>query len=274
MRSRAIASPIFARLVPLFLCTMLLSCGGASGTVVSGFEAPPLDPSDGPTAGNPDGTYPVPPEAQAEDVTNPDHVIGSGTPESCTAEAFIAAVAQGGTIVFDGGPDPLTITLTEPAKVFNDQNPDVVIDGGGVVTLSGGGTTRILYMNTCDPDQHWTTSHCQDRDYPRLTVQNLTFSGGNSTNQTEYDGGAAICVLRQYHGLPVYIVGCMFGGAEGYGNYGSNGGAISSNGVSWTILNSFFSHNCAIGNGATRQSRAHRAAAAGPPSTTTETPRP
>jgi hypothetical protein len=30
---------------------------------------------------------------------------------------------------------------------------------------------------------------------------------------------------------------------------GSNGGAISSIGVSWTILNSVFSHNRAIGNG-------------------------
>ena len=35
----------------------------------------------------------------------------------------------------------------------------------------------------------------------------------------------------------------------GYGNFGSNGGGISSIGVSWTIINSLFSHNRAIGNG-------------------------
>jgi len=35
-------------------------------------------------------------------------------------------------------PEPIIITLDRTAKVFNDQNPDVVIDGGGKVTLSGG----------------------------------------------------------------------------------------------------------------------------------------
>jgi hypothetical protein len=35
----------------------------------------------------------------------------------------------------------------------------------------------------------------------------------------------------------------------GYGNRGSNGGAISSIGVSWTIINSYFSYNEALGNG-------------------------
>jgi hypothetical protein len=107
----------------LVLCLVFPACGGSSGVSLSGSHDPLPDASDGPAAGNPDGTHPVPVEAQAEDVTVPDHVIGTGTPQSCTAEAFIAAVAQGGTIVFDGGPDPFTITLDEPARVFNDQDP-------------------------------------------------------------------------------------------------------------------------------------------------------
>jgi hypothetical protein len=49
--------------------------------------------------------------------------------------------------------------------------------------------------------------------------------------------------------LPVSIVNSTFGGAEGFGNFGSNGGGISSIGVSWTIINSLFSYNRAIGNG-------------------------
>ncbi|BBO77105.1 hypothetical protein DSCW_45220 [Desulfosarcina widdelii] len=153
--------------------------------------------------------------------------------------------------------------------------------GGNLVSLSGGGTTRILYMNTCDSDQVWTTSHCQNQDHPRLTVQNITFVNGNSSAETEYDGGGAIWVrggrfkavncrffnnfcadtgpdlgggairvFSQYEGLPVYIVNCTFGGMEDYGNVGSNGGAISSIGVSWTIINSLFSYNRAIGYGA------------------------
>ena len=233
-----------------------------------------------PVAGNPNGHCSVPAGAGLADVSHPDRVVGTGTPESCTAEAFIAAVALGGSIVFNCGQKPVTITLDRPAKVFNDANPDVMIDGAGLVTLSGGSATRILYMNTCDPNQHWTTSHCQDQDSPRLTVQNLTFINGNSRNETEYDGGgavwvrggrfkvvncrffnntcatlgpdvggAALRVFSQYQGLPVYVVNSTFGGRDVFGNYGANGGGISSIGVSWTIINSLFSYNRAIGNG-------------------------
>lgn len=212
--------------------------------------------------------------------STPDQVIGSGTPESCTGQLVVDAIAKGGKIIFDCGPAPITITLPETARIFNDANHEVVIDGGGLVTLSGGGKRRILYMNTCDQDLNWTTSHCQDQDHPRLTLQNITFADGNSVSETEYTGGGAIwarggklkvvncrffnniCastgpdlgggairVFDQYQDQPVYIVNSTFGGAEGYGNSGSNGGAISSIGVSWTIINSLFSHNTAVGNG-------------------------
>lgn len=241
---------------------------------------PLSNPAAGPPAGNPDGHYPVPAEAGPEDMAAPDEVIGDGSPGSCTADAFIAAVARGGKITFNCGADPLTITLEEPAKVFNDAKPEVVIDGQGLITLSGGGTTRILYMNTCDPQQHWTTSHCQNQEYPHLTLQNITLADGNSTAETEYDGGGAVWVrggrfkavncrffnnvcagtgpdvgggairvFDQCNDAPVYLVNCTFGGAAGYGNYGANGGAISSIGVSWTIINCLFSYNQATGNG-------------------------
>ena len=264
-------------LLPLFL---VISCEGDDPAQNPVFHNPLANPQDGPPAGNPDGNSPVAPGAGPEEISVPDHIIGDGTPGSCTAEAFIAAVAQGGKIIFDCGTDPITITLDRPAKVFNDANPDIVIDGGGLITLSGGGRTRILYMNTCDPDQHWTTSHCQNQDHPRLTIQNITIADGNSRRESEYDGGgaiwirggrfkavncrffnntcdslgpdtggAAIRVFSQYNNLPVYIVNCTFGGAPGYGNFGSNGGGISSIGVSWTIINSLFSYNRATGNG-------------------------
>jgi len=261
----------------LVVSCLLVGCGDDEGVK---FHNPLENPEDGPPAGYAAGGCSVPAEAGPEDVSAPDHVVGAGTPETCTADAFIDAVALGGTVVFDCGPDPVTITLTEPAKVVNDQDPDIVIDGGGLVTLSGGGTTRILYMNTCDPDQVWTTSHCQNQDHPRLTVQNITFADGDSRNETEYDGGGAIWVrggrfkvvnsrffnnycadvgpdvggagirvFSQYDDQPVYVVNTTFGGAEGYGNVCSNGGGISSIGVSWTIINSLFSHNHAVGNG-------------------------
>jgi len=264
----------------LLIIVFMVRCDGDHTSPTAEFQNPLANPQDGPAAGNPDGNSAVPLEAGPVDVSIPDHIIGNGTPESCTADAFVKAVAQGGKIVFNCGPEPVEITLKEPAKVINDANPDIVIDGNGLITLSGGGKTRILYMNTCDKNQHWTTSHCQDQDSPRLTVQNITFADGNSKNETEFDGGgaiwirggrfkavncrffnntcdslgpdvggAAIRVFSQYNNLPVYIVNCTFGGAPGYGNFGSNGGGISSIGVSWTIINSLFSYNRAIGNG-------------------------
>ncbi len=48
----------------------------------------------------------------------------------------------------------------------------------------------------------------------------------------------------------MYVVNSTFGGEDGYDNVCSNGGGISSIGVSWTIINSQFSYNRAIGNGA------------------------
>lgn len=234
----------------------------------------------GPQAGNQEGNCTIPEEAAAEDTSNPDVVIGDGTPKSCTSEAFVSAVAQGGVITFKCGPSPITIEVDETAKVFNDTGPEIVIDGGNKVTLSGKDEHRILYMNTCDQNQVWTTDHCQNQDHPQLTVQNLTLIQGNSIGEPEYTGGGAIWVrggrfkivncrffnnrcdetgpdvggvavrvLSQYEGLPVYVVNSTFGGAEGYGNIGSNGGGLSSIGVSWTIINSLFSYNEAIGYG-------------------------
>ena len=233
-----------------------------------------------PEAGFSEGQCPVPSEALPEDISSSDQVIGNGTPESCTSSAVVEAVAKGGIITFDCGPDPLKIEMEETAKIVNNTGPRIVIDGGGKITLSGKGVRRILYMNTCDENQVWTTSHCQDQDHPQLTVQNLTFVDANSKSETEYDGGGAIWVrggrfkvvncrffnnvcadsgpdvgggairvFSQYKGLPVYVVHSTFGGGEELGNVGSNGGGISSIGVSWTIINSRFSHNKAIGNG-------------------------
>jgi hypothetical protein len=241
----------------------------------------PVFGDNAPIAGNPNGGCAAPEEAQAESINNPDQIIGDGTPESCTSEAVVQAVAAGGVIVFNCGADPLVIPMEATAKIFNDASESIVIDGGGLVALSGQGERRILYMNTCDADQHWTTSHCQNQDHPKLSIQNITFIDGDSQSESEFDGGGAVwirggrvklvntrffnnyCapegpdvggagirVFSQYEGLPVYVVNSTFGGGAGYGNVCSNGGGISSIQVSWSIYNSVFSYNRAIGNGA------------------------
>ena len=228
-------------------------------------------------AGNPSGHASIPAAGRPVDTSHPDHVIGTGTPASCTSAAVVTAVAAGGVITFKCGPAPVTITMTATAKVRNDHGSRVVIDGGGLVTLSGAGKRRILYLDTCDKAQIWTTSHCDNQSTPRLTVQNITFTKGNSTGQTFegggggaiFDrggrlavinakftdnrcdptgpdlGGAAIRALSQYNNEPVYVVNSTF--TDGVC---SNGGGLSSIGVSWTVLNCLFTGNRAIGNGA------------------------
>jgi hypothetical protein len=57
-------------------------------------------------------------------------------------------------------------------------------------------------------------------------------------------------VLDQHQDKPVYVVGSTFGGAAGQGGSCANGGALSSIGVSWVVLNSVLSHNEAVGRGA------------------------
>ena len=230
------------------------------------------------------GECQIPAEALAENTAQPDQVIGDGTSVSCTSAAVVNAVAQGGIITFNCGPEPVTITMAATAKVFNNTGPKIVLDGGGKVTLSGNGARRILYMNTCDQAQVWTTSHCQDQDHPLLTVQNLHFTRGYQGGNAGSDGGAAIWVrggrfkivncrftenvcastgpdvggaavrvFSQYQGLPVYVLSSIFGGAQSLGNTCSNGGGLSSIGVSFTVINSLFSHNKAIGWGANPQ---------------------
>lgn len=258
------------------------SGGSAGGTNPGTIHNPLANPESGPPAGWSEGkcSLGLPAEALPEDVTNPDHVIGDGTPASCTSDLVVQTIAKGGVITFDCGPDPVVIKLTETAKIVNDTGPSIVIDGGGKVVLSGDGKNRILYMNTCDQDQKWTTSHCNDQDHPRLSIQNLTFSDGNAKSVEEGGGaifarggrikivnsrffnnvcddtgpdvgGAAVRVFDQSEDKPVYVVNSTFGGdPNGFGNACSNGGGVSSIGVSWTIVNSLFSYNKAVDNGA------------------------
>jgi hypothetical protein len=232
-----------------------------------------------PKPGNPSGHATIPADARPVDTSHPAHKIGNGTPAGCTSAAVVKAVAQGGIITFDCGPSPVTITMTATAKVRNTSS-SVVLDGGGRVTLSGGGKRRILYMNTCDKAQTWITSHCNDQATPKLTVQNMVFADGNSIGQKTNDsvgggggaifdrggrlkvinsrftgnrcdstgpdlGGAAIRAIEQYQDLPVYVVNSTF-----TGGVCSNGSGLSSIQVSWTVLNSVFTGNSAIGNGA------------------------
>ena len=234
-----------------------------------------------PDFGNPSGGARVPTAGEAFDASRPTQVIGTGAPAGCTSAAVVRAIARGGVITFNCGPAPVTITMTATAKVVNTSHR-IVIDGGGKVTLSGAGKRQILYMNTCDKRQQWTTTNCYDQQWPELVVENMTFKDGNATvtesagagvggggggaifdlggqlrvvNSRFLDnrcfhvgpdlGGAAIRALAQWDNRPVYITSDTFEGGQC-----SNGGALSSIGVSWIVLNSVMIDNDAIGFGA------------------------
>ena len=229
------------------------------------------DPTTATTDGTTDtGGDPPPPAGICDppvtlvDTAAPTTVVGDGTPASCTEAALAAAVATGGIVTFDCG-GPVTITLTQALKVTK----DLVLDGAGAVTLSGGHTTRILDMNTGN----------FEATGPLLTVQRLRLTGGKATGTaiplgTDVDGGGGAI----FHlGGSVTAIDCTFddneaatwgpdvaGGAiSGIGvgattvvgctfenNRAANGGAIGALHTEVTIVNSTLTNNEAAGRGA------------------------
>jgi hypothetical protein len=239
-----------------------------------------------PDFGNPDGHFSVPPAGGAVNTAHPNHVIGNGTPASCTSAAVVSAVAAGGIIRFNCGAKPVTIVMTATATV-NKSTHLVVLDGGGLVTLSGAGQRRILYSDTCAGT--WSTDDCVNQPYPQIVVQNITFADGYSgTPQATctanvprcwyggVDGGGAIyaeggqfkAVNSQFLGNRCYGAGPDLGGGAirvlaqyrnlpvyitsdtFSGGQCSNGAALSSISVQWDVLNSVFVSNHAVGWGA------------------------
>ena len=85
-------------------------------------------------------------------------VVGSGTPASCTEAALNAAVAMGGSITFNCGSGNATIPVASEISV----NTATVVDGGGTISLDGGGANRIFHL------QAWQS----------LSVRNLRFING------------------------------------------------------------------------------------------------
>ncbi len=247
--------------------------------------APPSAASPAPTQAQGTARAQAPAQAQSESQSqsqserpriSAQQVIGDGTPAGCTSAAVVRAVRRGGLIRFDCGPAPVTIEMRQTAEVLNTSRR-VVIDGGGLVTLSGGGTRRILRQDTCDETLTLTTTRCNDQATPRLVLKNITLrdgyvssadpdagSGGaisvrggrlrivdsdfvdNRCTATGPDvGGAAVRVLDQHRDRPVTVRRSTFAGGVC-----SNGGALSSIGVSWNIVDSVFTGNRAIGRGA------------------------
>ncbi len=204
-----------------------------------------------------DSPDPVCDAPEPYDVSSPTTVVGDGTAAGCTAADLQAAADAGGVIVFDCGPDPTTITVSSTI-VFRE---DAVLDGGGLVTLSGGGSSRILYLDSA-----------YDLTTPRLVVQRLTFRNGSSQHDGDdtavgggaiYRDGGSLTVMdcrfidnhapssgQDIAGGAIYGFGggdIVISGSTFTGNSASNGGAVGSLNGDVTLVNSTFVGNAATG---------------------------
>ncbi len=209
-------------------------------------------PFDGPIAlassivytrtGNPGGHAAVPAAALEENVASPDHVVGTGTPASCTPTALAAAVRGGGIVVFDCGPSPVTITLDRTLYTCNTHHcahpwqggvpvQKMVLDGGSLVTLDGNDQRGIFYANACEEEFGWLSSNCNNQTTPLIVFQNITLTGGNATSgPSGFDG---------------------VGGGGGGGAIAMRGGQFKSVNVSFTDNRCIAQHSDA-GGGAVR----------------------
>ena len=182
-------------------------------------------------------------------------VVGSGTPTSCTGAALQAQVSAGGTVTFNCGAGPQTITLTS-TLVVGSTSPKVTIDGGDTITLDGTGMTSEMVGIFGG-----TTS------LPDATLRHITLANGNIT--TGLGVGGAIqnfgtltldtVTISQNKGSAIFqesctgcatasitISHCLFQNNTTSGT----GAAISMEGGVASIADSTFSGNTAQGGGA------------------------
>jgi predicted outer membrane repeat protein len=150
----------------------------------------------------------------AHAVTNA--VVGTGTAASCTESAFATALAAGGQITFNCG-GPATIVFTSVKTLTS----NAAIDGGGVITLSGGLASAILYA--AGPHQ--------------LSISNIALEKGYLTN----DAGSAI-----RSAAPMTISNVTFRNNINTGC----GGAVWTNSKLLVVDSSFESNVAEFGGGA------------------------
>lgn len=198
-------------------------------------------------------------------------VVGQDAGTACNEAGLRAGIAAAlgaghGKVAFACGGAPVTIPVAAEVTVAE----NLVLDGGGLVTLSGGGATRILGFRP----------PFNASPMPTLTLQNLTLRDGSTAHlpgNVTTSGGAAIYKDRFGH---LHVLDSVFennvgpvtgqdvaGGAiysfgEGAttivrsrftGNRCSSGGALGALGISsdhqLLVYNSLVDRNAATGTG-------------------------
>jgi hypothetical protein len=177
-------------------------------------------------------------------------------------------------VTFNCGAAPATITVTKTIELPFDK--DTVIDGGGRITIDGGGQVRIL---------DWDSPNYRATMFS-LTLQNITFAHGHAVGTMAYAPAPLPCSSGYYDGAggalqmrdgvlhvinatfldneaeklgpdvgggAIYLNGSLAGvvvGSTFVNNSGSNSGAIGSLNSELDVYNSDFEGNAALGFGA------------------------
>ncbi|MCP4344035.1 MAG: hypothetical protein GY795_00735, partial [Desulfobacterales bacterium] len=178
---------------------------------------------------------------------------------SCTEASVQAALDNGGHITFDCG--QTTIPITSELQLST--AADTVLDGAGLITLDGQGSTRILHKGWHDPAN--TVS---------ITIQNIRIINGKAPSGGsvgEHSGGA---VNVGHPGTRLYIINSAFSnnrttdvntadnqggalfvgvshetiisGSEFTGNQAGSGGAFGGIATGLLVFNSRFINNGAV----------------------------
>ena len=170
----------------------------------------------------------------------------------CTEAALRAAIANGGFITMSCGTSPFTITLTAQLEVTQ----DTILDGGNLVTISGGHATRVFHTANYSALtlQNLTVSNGRPLSGDgsgaaiyggwrgRVTVLHSRFENNDGTSGNMETGGGAIFVAA---GSTLVVRDSVF-----LGNRGTQGGAINNLLSSLTVENSQFIDNDSTAGGA------------------------
>ncbi len=185
--------------------------------------------------------------------------FGDGTPGSITQATLQTLINTGGKIVFNGGNAPVTLTLS--ATLLVDARKEVIIDGLGLLTISGNNAVRIFDKGAPANQGEGTLLGLQNMKlingrtnqglggaairgnfFGSLKVHNVAFEG----NQGPLSNGDACGAVWTGGYKEASFVNCTF-----INNRAANGGAMGSIGSSVSIINCLFDGNQAVGTGGT-----------------------
>ena len=173
-------------------------------------------------------------------------MVGNGTPISCNEATLGQAVARGGTIMFDCGPNPHTISLTKQLVI----EKGTTIEGRKAITLDAAGrsgifrtsadttlTLRQLSLVNGRTPTHGGAVEVGERSI--LTAIQTEFNGNTALGAANScDGGGAIYLAPNSQAT---IMESRFAN-----NQAHNGGAINSVRALLIVRDSLFEGNQAI----------------------------